>query len=261
MPTGRITSPRCSWNQPPSPPQAHPHRGLHPRRRGTRSRRTLRRLRPRHLLRYRRASRCPSASRWRRRTSHRDGPSRPTSGPRSSAATTACTCRASTGSSDPIDLSASCRSSAARVGAEPPTCIPVGPAIGGPMAPTEKSARRLDELDDAALVVEVVGRGPEAVEILWRRHGSAVLGVARRVTGTSAMAEEVLQEVFLRLWRAPERFDPSRGALRSFLLMEANGRAVDAVRSDVARRGLETRTRGADRTDADPVAAEVWDTA
>jgi len=130
------------------------------------------------------------------------------------------------------------------------------------MAPADDGARRLEELDDAALVTHVVARRPEAVEILWRRHGSAVLGVARRVTGTAAMAEEVLQEVFLRLWRAPERFDPTRGALRSFLLMEANGRAVDAVRSDVARRGLETRTRPAVRTeDADPVAAEVWDAA
>jgi RNA polymerase sigma-70 factor (ECF subfamily) len=129
------------------------------------------------------------------------------------------------------------------------------------LPPADPGARRLDELDDAALVTEVIARRPEAVEILWRRHGSAVLGVARRVTGTSVLAEEVLQEVFLRLWRAPERFDASRGALRSFLLMEANGRAVDAVRSDVARRGLETRTRSADRTEADPVAAEVWDTA
>lgn len=73
------------------------------------------------------------------------------------------------------------------------------------------------------------------------------------------MAEEVLQEVFLRLWRAPERFDSTRGALRSFLLMEANGRSIDAIRSDVSRRGLETRTVQSDRTDADPVAAEVWD--
>jgi RNA polymerase sigma-70 factor (ECF subfamily) len=129
------------------------------------------------------------------------------------------------------------------------------------MPTTEPDERRLEELDDATLVTHVVDRRPEAVEILWRRHGSSVLGVARRVTGTAAMAEEVLQEVFLRLWRAPERFDPTRGALRSFLLMEANGRAVDAVRSDVARRGLETRSRTADRTEGDPVAAEVWDAA
>ncbi len=121
--------------------------------------------------------------------------------------------------------------------------------------------RRLDELDDAALVVEVARRRPEAVEILWRRHSSAVLGVARRVTQSPALAEEVMQEVFLRMWRAPERFNPERGALRSFLLMEANGRSIDAIRSDVSRRGLETRTAPADRTDADPVAAEVWDAA
>ncbi|MGZ4713778.1 MAG: sigma-70 family RNA polymerase sigma factor [Acidimicrobiia bacterium] len=129
------------------------------------------------------------------------------------------------------------------------------------MTATTADGRRLEELDDAALVVEVQARRPEAVEILWRRHGSAVLGVARRVTGSSTAAEEVLQEVFLRLWRAPERFDPTRGALRSFLLMEANGRAIDAIRSDTARRGLETRTRGVEVTDADPVAAEVWNTA
>ncbi|MEP6624439.1 MAG: sigma-70 family RNA polymerase sigma factor [Acidimicrobiia bacterium] len=122
-------------------------------------------------------------------------------------------------------------------------------------------ARRLDELEDAALVVEVTRRRAEAVEILWRRHSSAVLGVARRVTQSPALAEEVLQEVFLRLWRAPERFNAERGALRSFLLMEANGRSIDAIRSDVSRRGLETRTAPADRTDADPVAAEVWDAA
>jgi RNA polymerase sigma factor, sigma-70 family len=126
--------------------------------------------------------------------------------------------------------------------------------------PTDlRGERRLDELDDAALVAEVHQRRPEAVEILWRRHSSAVLGVARRVTGSAPLAEEVLQEVFLRLWRAPERFDSTRGALRSFLLMEANGRSIDAIRSDVSRRGLETRTVRADRTDVDPVAAEVWE--
>jgi RNA polymerase sigma-70 factor (ECF subfamily) len=122
-------------------------------------------------------------------------------------------------------------------------------------------ARRLDELDDAALVVEIQRRRPEAVEILWRRHSSVVLGVARRVSGNGAAAEEVLQEVFLRLWRAPDRFDPTRGALRSFLLMEANGRAIDAIRSDTSRRGLETRTKAPETTEADPVAAEVWNAA
>ena len=39
------------------------------------------------------------------------------------------------------------------------------------------------------------------------------------------------QEVFLRLWNQPDRFDPARGSLRSFLLAQSHGRAVDAVRS------------------------------
>ncbi len=114
-------------------------------------------------------------------------------------------------------------------------------------------------MTDRALMAEVVARNADAVEVLWRRHSSAVLGVARRVTQNRALAEEILQEVFLRLWRAPERFDGSRGALRSFLLMESNGRSIDAIRSDVSRQGVELRTAPAERTAPDPVAAEVWD--
>ncbi len=49
-------------------------------------------------------------------------------------------------------------------------------------------------------------------------------------------AEDVTQEVFLRLWNQPDRFDAARGSLRSFLLAQAHGRAVDAVRSSSSRR-------------------------
>src|SRR5262249_43945224 len=74
----------------------------------------------------------------------------------------------------------------------------------------------------------------------------------------SALAEEVVQEVFLRLWARPENFDPERGRLRSFLLAQAHGRAVDLVRADVSRRRREEQTA------LDPVPAgadvdtEVW---
>ena len=53
------------------------------------------------------------------------------------------------------------------------------------------------------------------------------------------LAEEVVQDVFIRLWRNPERFDPARGPLRSFLLAQAHGKAVDIVRSENARRRRE----------------------
>jgi len=118
----------------------------------------------------------------------------------------------------------------------------------------------LDSRPDAALVEIVTARGPNALEELYRRHSVAVFGVARRVTGVPEHAEEVLQEVFLRLWRNPERFDPSRGALRSFLVMDANARAVELVRRDAARRGREERTiRLVEPQPSDDIGGELWD--
>jgi len=58
-----------------------------------------------------------------------------------------------------------------------------------------------------------------------------VFAVARKVLNSTSEAEDVTQEVFLRLWNHPDRFDPSRGTLRAFLLAQAHARSVDAIRS------------------------------
>ncbi len=76
---------------------------------------------------------------------------------------------------------------------------------------------------------------------IFREHSSAVYGLACSVCGP-AFAAEVTQDVFVRLWAQPEKFDPARGSLRSFLLAMANGRAIDVVRSEIARRNREDRT-------------------
>lgn len=81
----------------------------------------------------------------------------------------------------------------------------------------------------------------EALAEVYRRHAGAVFGLARRVIGSDALAEEVVQEVFLHLWRGPDRFDAERGTLRSYLLAQSHGRAVDMLRSEVARRHREER--------------------
>jgi RNA polymerase sigma-70 factor (ECF subfamily) len=79
----------------------------------------------------------------------------------------------------------------------------------------------------------------DALAEIYRRHAGSLLGLARRVLVDQRLSEEVVQEVFLRLWRRPERFDPERGSLRAFLLAEIHGRAVDVIRSDTARRRRE----------------------
>lgn len=77
--------------------------------------------------------------------------------------------------------------------------------------------------------------------VLYREHSGAVYGLVHRVCGP-AFAPDVTQEVFVRFWKDPSRFEPARGSLRSFLLSMANSRAIDVVRSEYARRGGEERS-------------------
>lgn len=101
--------------------------------------------------------------------------------------------------------------------------------------------RDLESASDANLVLAIARYHEDALAEAYRRHAGAVFGLAKRVLWDGALAEEVVQEVFLRLWAAPERFDPARGNLRSFLLAQAHGRAVDQLRSESSRRDREAR--------------------
>ena len=93
---------------------------------------------------------------------------------------------------------------------------------------------------DLTLIVAVARRDQAALGQLYQRHGGSLFCAALRVLSARNLAEEVVQDVFVRLWRNPDRFDPARGSLRPFLLAQAHGRAVDIVRSENARRRRET---------------------
>jgi RNA polymerase sigma-70 factor (ECF subfamily) len=100
--------------------------------------------------------------------------------------------------------------------------------------------RHADE-SDATLVLAIARSDQAALAATYRRHAGAVYGFARRVLREQALAEEIVQEIFLRLWRDPMRFDPARGSLRTYLLTETHNRAVDMLRAELARRAREDR--------------------
>jgi RNA polymerase sigma-70 factor (ECF subfamily) len=65
---------------------------------------------------------------------------------------------------------------------------------------------------------------------LYDRYSPIVYSVALRVLGDTGAAEDILQEIFLQLWRSPELFDSSRGNLAAWLSVIARNRAIDTLR-------------------------------
>lgn len=122
-------------------------------------------------------------------------------------------------------------------------------------------ARSLADWSDAALVVAIGRWRDDALAEVYRRHGGAVFALARRLLGDPGRAEEIVQEIFLKLWNQPERFDPERGTLRSFLLAQTHGRSVDVIRSDRARSAREQRQVQGKAEAGYDLEREVWDMA
>ena len=99
----------------------------------------------------------------------------------------------------------------------------------------------LAEQSDAALVVAIARYDEAALAEIYERHSGPVFALSRRLLRRRDLAEEVTQEIFMRLWNRPERFDPERGALRTFLLSDTHGRSVDLLRSELARKAREEK--------------------
>jgi RNA polymerase sigma-70 factor (ECF subfamily) len=122
------------------------------------------------------------------------------------------------------------------------------------------TSRGYDALEDAALVA-LVGEGDgAALESLYGRYGRPAYALARRILADETLAQDVVQEVFLTVWRDAGRFDAARGGFSSWLLTMTHHKAVDAVRRE---ENLRKRRAPADVLEftesADPgVEDEVW---
>ncbi|MBV9950483.1 MAG: RNA polymerase sigma factor [Acidimicrobiia bacterium] len=80
-----------------------------------------------------------------------------------------------------------------------------------------------------------------AVGEVFAGHEHRLNAIARRM-GMDGAADDVVQETFILLWEHPDRFDPQRGSLSSYLTTTSRGRALDLLRRDAARRGREERS-------------------
>lgn len=110
-----------------------------------------------------------------------------------------------------------------------------------PCAPTQVIRVDADvaPLSDAQLADGVARHSHAALAEIYGRHGDEMHKLAQRLRGPTS-ADDVVQDVFLRLWDQPARFDAARGSLRRFLMMQTRAHAIDLLRSDNARRARET---------------------
>lgn len=90
--------------------------------------------------------------------------------------------------------------------------------------------------DDESLVEQIKRRDADAFATLYDRYADLVYSVALRVLADPALAQDTTQDVFLRVWRTPAAYDPTRGRFPSWLVSVTRNRAVDEVRMRGRRR-------------------------
>jgi RNA polymerase sigma-70 factor, ECF subfamily len=117
-----------------------------------------------------------------------------------------------------------------------------GPTAARPRArmdgePTGASGAADNRLDEASLVTAVAAGDREALGALYDLHAPVLMGLARRMLGTPAAAEDLLHDLFLEVWQHAAEYTPERGSVRAWLIVRARSRALDRL----GRQGRETR--------------------
>ena len=116
--------------------------------------------------------------------------------------------------------------------------------------------RSLEDARDRDLVRRVIAKDEEAFRSLFRRYAPMAKALALRIVRQTFVAEEIVQEAFLALWRNPGAFREDRGSFRAWMLSTVHHRAVDAVRREEAWR-RRSREHDPDALVAEDIGATV----
>ena len=100
-----------------------------------------------------------------------------------------------------------------------------------------------------------------AFDELYRRYAGPAYGLAYRLTGQHVLAQDVVHDAFMALWRAPEAYDAARGPFRTFFLSLVHHRAVDTVRREERLRRRTERAANLEPPAVEDVADGVVDEA
>ncbi len=106
----------------------------------------------------------------------------------------------------------------------------------------------------------IAARDPDALEQLYDRYAPLAMAVCLRVLRDFGRAEETTIDVFAELWRKPDRYDPTRGGVRGFILLLARSRSIDrlrSVRTEPSNRPLHGVTGTADQAAPRPAEAVI----
>jgi RNA polymerase sigma-70 factor, ECF subfamily len=102
---------------------------------------------------------------------------------------------------------------------------------GSPRTPRSVTSQRPDELSDERLIARLSGPGVEAaLSKLYDRYSRTVYGVGLKILGERSLAEELVQDVFLKAWRSAGTFDPSRSSFSTWLYRVTRSVAIDLYR-------------------------------
>jgi RNA polymerase sigma-70 factor, ECF subfamily len=111
--------------------------------------------------------------------------------------------------------------------------------------PGRVCGRTLRLLADEELIGHVREGDAVAFEVIFDRHAAAAFSLAYRMCGRRALAEDVVQEAFLSLWRAGMRYERPRGSVRAWVLGVVRHKAIDTFRHEAVRTGRDVHDEAA----------------